>query len=289
MSEEINKTEDGYLRDLEKIPTVLSDKEQAVLEDVTGSKWSKYRGVTMAALGALPWVGSLFSMYSAYSEQKDQGHSSKLMYLWVREHEEKLKEIPITLDQIFARLDAFGGEIKTRIESQEYLTLVRSTFKIWDKAETLEKKEMLRKLITNAGGLQIAEDDLIRLFLEWLDNYHEFHFMVIREIYKNPNITRAQIWLGLKDDFPREDSAEAHLFKLLINDLSLGEVITQAKNVSPNGQYLKNRPQKRNPSPFHQTVFDDTKPYVLTSLGMKFVHYVMDDLAPQIENKGTSI
>jgi hypothetical protein len=28
--------------------------------------------------------------------------------------------------------------------------------------------------------------------------------------------------------------------------------------------------------------FDDTEPYVLTDLGAKFVHYVMEDVAPQL-------
>ncbi len=262
---------------------VLGEKEQAVLEEISGTKFGKYGKVTMAVLGGIPWIGTLINAYSTLADEESDERYKKLMYLWVREHEEKLKEVFEMLAQIFTRFESFGNSVTARIESVEYLTLVRTTFRIWDKAETLEKKEMLKKLVTNAGALEIAEDDLIRLFLEWIDKYHEFHFMVIREVYKTPNITRAQIWLGLRDDFPREDSADAHLYKLLINDLSLGEVIFQVKGVTPDGQYLKNRPQKRNPSQVHQTVFDDTKPYALTSLGMKFVHYVMDDLAPQLK------
>jgi hypothetical protein len=36
------------------------------------------------------------------------------------------------------------------------------------------------------------------------------------------------------------------------------------------------------PSRVMESSFEDTKPYVLTALGRQFVHYVMEDLAPQI-------
>jgi hypothetical protein len=31
-----------------------------------------------------------------------------------------------------------------------------------------------------------------------------------------------------------------------------------------------------------ESAFENTKPYVLTELGKKFVHYVMEDVVPQI-------
>lgn len=31
-----------------------------------------------------------------------------------------------------------------------------------------------------------------------------------------------------------------------------------------------------------ESSFEDSKPYVLTALGKQFVHYVMEDVAPQI-------
>ena len=69
---------------------------------------------------------------------------------------------------------------------------------------------------------------------------------------------------------------------MLINDLSQGEVIHQSKEVDTQGNYLKRKPQKRNPRRTLQSAFEDTKPYVLTPLGEQFVHYVMSDLAPQL-------
>lgn len=262
---------------------VMGTNEQAVLEAVFGGDFKKYARVAMAALSAIPWVGSVISAAAALSAENDQGETNKLLFLWVKEHEVKLKELGETLRDIFVRFESFGETINERITSKEYITLVRKTFRIWDQAETFEKKEMLKKLITNAAAISISQDDLVRMFLEWIDKYHEFHFAVIREVYKEPGITRFEIWDKVRGNLPRDDSAEAHLFKLLISDLNLGEVIHQSKDVDSNGSYMKRKPQKRNPGGTLQSAFEDTKPYVLTPLGAEFVHYVMSDLAPQIE------
>ena len=46
-----------------------------------------------------------------------------------------------------------------------------------------------------AGAITLAQDDLVRLFLEWIEKYHEFHFAVIQEIYKNQEL--AEVVFGL--------------------------------------------------------------------------------------------
>lgn len=272
----IKTAEDGVL---------MEKQEAAVFEAVFGGEWKKYARVTMAALGSIPWVGSIISAAATLSAENEQGNTNKLLFLWIQEHEVKLKQLGATLDSVFRRFESFGDRIKERIESEEYITLVRKTFKLWDESETLEKKEMLKKLIINAAGITISQDDLVRMFLEWIEKYHEFHFGVIAQIYKNPGITRGGIWRNIRGEEPRGDSSEAHLFKLLINDLSLGEVIHQPKDTNFHGDYLKRKPQKRNPTSTYQSAFEDTKPYTLTGLGSDFVHYVMEDLATQIEAK----
>jgi hypothetical protein len=266
---------------------VLNKNEQAVLEAITGGEFLKYTRVAMAAMGSIPWVGSILAAAATLSAENEQGDTNKLIYYWVREHEEKLKELGNTLGDMFERFESFGDRIKERIESKEYIDLVRKTFRIWDQAETLEKKEMLKKLIINASGISISQDDLVRMFLEWIDKYHEFHFAVVREVYKEPGLTRFEIWDRIRGNLPQDNSAEAHLFKLLISDLNLGEVIHQAKEVDGDGNYLKQRTVKRNPRRTLQSAFEDTKPYVLTPLGAEFVHYVMSDLAPQIEGQSS--
>jgi hypothetical protein len=264
-------------------PVVLSENEQAALEAITGGSWKKYTRVTMAALGGIPWVGSILSAAATLSAENEQGKTNQLMFLWVKEHEQKLKELAATLNNIFERFNSFGNEINARIESQEYLTLVRKTFRLWDQAETQEKKEMFKKLITNTGVITLSQDDLVRLFLEWIEKYHEFHFAVIREIYSNQGITRGGIWERSRGEEPREDSAEADLFKLLIRDLSTGSVIRQAAETDHMGRFVRKTPSRSGQrSTTKESAFEDTKPYVLTALGGQFVHYVMDDLAPQI-------
>jgi len=265
----------------EGVPVVLSVEEQAVLKRVSGSEWAKYARVAMAALSALPWVGSVISAAAELTSENTQESTDRAMYMWLKAHEEKLHEVLATLQDVFSRFESFGQGIEDRVNSEEYMSLVRKTFSQWDHAETSEKKDMLRKLITNAGGLNIAHDDLVRMFLDWIDDYHELHFAVIGEIYRNSGITRRQIWANIKGSFPREDSDEADLFKLLIRDLSTGGVIRQERHVDHSGQFVK-QPRGRGGgqgTAVLESAFEGTKGYELTALGSQFVHYVMTDLA----------
>lgn len=265
-------------------PVVLGQREQAALEAISAGPWKKYTRVAMAALGGIPWVGSILSATATLSAENEQGATNHIMFLWVQEHEQKFRELGTTLSSIFERFTSFGEEINARLESTEYLTLVRKTFRLWDQAETAEKREMLKKLITNSGVITLAQDDLVRLFLEWIEKYHEFHFLVMREIYKQPGISRGEIWQNIRGDYPREDSAEADLFRLLIRDLSTGAVIRQEKETDYNGNFMRKTPTRstRPRSTTTESSFEETKPYVLTELGSQFVHYVMDDVALQI-------
>src|SRR5208337_1055937 len=104
---------------------------------------------------------------------KDQTQVNDLHRAWLAEHEEKARQLLATLMEIFERLDNFGDEIQERIESPEFLALVRKCFRSWDEADTQEKRQMLKKLITNAAAIRLCPDDLIRLFILWIDQYHE--------------------------------------------------------------------------------------------------------------------
>ncbi len=263
----VSETKGVIRRDIE----ILSGNEREILERLLGSESLKYTRVSMAALSSLPWVGSVISAAAALSSENDQQDMNKFIYLWVKEHEEKLKQLSVDLNQIFGRFKEFGDRINKRIESEEYIALVKATFSKWDQAETLEKRNMLRKLITNAGGISIVQDDWVRFFLDWIEKYHEFHFQVISKIYNHPRITRGEIWQNLRGEIPEERSAEADLFRLLIRDLSTGGVIRQESTSKGKGK----------------SAFDRTDPYILTELGSQFVHYVMDDLSIQIEGEQT--
>ena len=168
------------------------------------------------------------------------------------------------------------------MESEEYLALVRKGFKEWDNAETFEKKEYLRKLLTNASTINLSTDDLIQLFIEWISRYHETHFMVIREIYKNRGITRGQIWDNLNGTLPAENSLEADLFKRLIRDLSMDGIIRQERPTDYAGNFIK-KSTRRSKSSTLKSAFDEIEPYELTELGQSFVHYTMEEVVIKIE------
>jgi hypothetical protein len=123
---------------------------------------------------------------------------------------------------------------------------------------------------------------VITLFLDWL--------AVSRQIYSNRGTTRYEIWDQVHGEFPREDAAEADLFRMLIRDLSTGGVIRQERETNQYGQFLrKSRPKSKNPpSTTMESAFEDTKPYVLTGLGEQFVHYTMNEVVTRIEPPAAS-
>jgi len=270
----------------------LTSTENTLIERLSGGRGKKYARFVVAALSSIPWIGGVIAAAASLSAEKDQARINDLQRLWLEEHKEKIKELSATFVEIFSRLDNFGAEVQERIESPAYLALVKKNFRSWDEADTQEKKQMLKKLITNAGAITLCPDDLIRLFISWIDQYHEAHFMVIKEVYKNPGTTRAHIWDKVHGQRPREDSSEADLFRYLIRDLSTGGVIRQKRDTDAHGSFIRKdtRGQSHeNPSRVMESAFENTKPYVLTELGKKFVHYVMEDVVPQLgDQKGST-
>lgn len=144
---------------------------------------------------------------------------------------------------------------------------------------------MIRNLLANAaGGEKLCSDDILRLFVEWIDRYSEGHFRVVRAIYNNAGITRQEIWHKIHGGRVREDSAEADLFKLFMHDLSIGHVIRQHREKDYHGNFLKApRTKSSGPTnPYVKSAFDDEKGHELTELGRWFVHYTMNEMVPRL-------
>lgn len=239
----------------------------------------------LAVLGSIPWVGGFLSAVASYKAEEASLKQNSLQTQWLEEHQEKLNLLRQTLEEIQGRFEKLGSSIDDRIQSEEYLTLVRKAFRTWDEADTEEKRRYTANIVTNSAGTRVCSDDVVRLFLDWLALYHEAHFAVIREIYKNPGDTRYEIWSEIYGATPREDSAEADLFKLLIRDLGTGGVIRQERDVNSLGQFVRKKPQRRRSGSVPTTLesaFEDTKPYVLTELGKQFVHYTMNEVVTRI-------
>jgi hypothetical protein len=238
----------------------------------------------LAALGSIPWVGGFIAAAVSLKTDESGIKQNNLQTQWLEEHTQKMSNLAGTLNDVAQRFDNLGEKIDERIQSDAYLDVVRKAFRTWDHADTDEKRHLVSNLVANAAGTRLSSDDILRLFIDWLDKYHEAHFAVIREIYNNPGVTRYDIWIALRDELVREDSAEADLYKMLIRDLSTGGVIRQARDTTEDGRFLKKQrpPHRGSPSPTMESAFEDTKPYVLSELGKQFVHYTMTEIVPRV-------
>jgi hypothetical protein len=262
---------------------------RAELEKAEPSKRSRVlEKFFLAALSVIPWVGGVLSVAETYRTEEGGVRLNKLQTQWLGEHQRKIELLRVTLQEITTRLSQLGDEIEERIQSDEYLALVRKAFRIWDESDTEEKRRLLSNVLTNAAGTKLCSDDVVRIFLDWIRMYNEVHFSVMREVYGNPGSTRYDIWVSLYGEAtPREDSSAADLFRYLIRELSTGGVIRQPRETNVAGQFMRKKPQRRN-GPVSSTMkstFEDTKPYVLTELGKEFVHYTMNEVVKRIANE----
>lgn len=196
---------------------------------------------------------------------------------------DELKEKQITMIEVVTRLDLHDEQIKQRIRSSEYQSLVRKCFREWSAAESESKRIFVRNILANAAASNLTSDDVVRMFLEWLKNFSDMHFEVIGAIYNRSGITRGGMWRQIGRGKAREDSAEADLFKLLIRDLSTGSIIRQHRSRDRFGNALpkpRSKPVKGGKAPV--SAFDEEEGYELTALGEQFVHYAMNDITPKI-------
>ena len=202
----------------------------------TGPKAVRY---ALACLGAVPGVGGAIAGIAGVWSEQEQEDFNRIFRAWLKLQEDEIREIGITIMEVMARVDQNDEDVRRRMESPEYLRLIKKCFRDWSAAESEEKRRLIRNLLSNAAATKICSDDIISMFITWIDLYSESHFAVIREVYKSPGTTRQQIWASIHGQAAREDSAEADLFKLLIHDLSTGHVIRQHHEKDYYGNFIK--------------------------------------------------
>jgi hypothetical protein len=248
------------------------------------------RGALEVASGAIPFAGGLLAAVASAWSEREQGRINKLLHEWIRMIHAEMKEKERTILEIMARVDMRDEKTAERVESEEYQSLLRKSFREWAGAESEEKRVLIRNLLANAATASLTNDDVVRLFLEWIKRYAELHFAIIATIYNNNGVTRRDVWERLGRDQVREDSADADLFKLIFRDFSTDGIIRRHRETDYAGNYLaKARPKaqpKRSGVPqtkVMKSAFDDGEQYELTALGQQFVHYTMTDLPPKIE------
>ncbi|MCH7888922.1 MAG: hypothetical protein IIA00_06550 [Proteobacteria bacterium] len=252
-----------------------------------GKKWGKYARGALQAAGVVPFAGGLFSAAAGRWSEHEQERVNEFLRGWLHMLRDELREKQRTMAEIVTRLDMHDERIAARVRSDEYQSLLKKAFRNWAGTESAKKQEFIRNILNNAAATDLTSDDVVSLFIDWLHTYSEFHFAVIADIYTNPGATREEIWRRLGKGSPREDSAEADLYKLLFRDLSTGGVIRQHRETDYAGNFITRQQPKgsrRRTSGREMTsAFDDEKQYELTALGQQFVHYAMQELTSKIE------
>jgi hypothetical protein len=253
-----------------------------------GGNWAKItRGALNITSGAIPFVGGALSATAAAWSEYEQDQVNTFLKYRQEMFEKELAEQLRTIHEITQRLDKIDLDVSERVKSSEFQNLVERCFRNWSNINTEAKISYIRNMLVNAASTSMSSDDVVRLFIDWVNQYSELHFQVIACIYKHLNgISRGRIWDELGKAKVREDSADADLYKLLIRDLSTGGIIRQYRQTDYNGDFIKvsaSKPKPRGSSRTMESAFDASKQYTLTELGKQFVHYAMIAISTKIE------
>ena len=249
------------------------------------------RGALQVVGGAVPFAGGILSAIAGAWSENEQEKVNRFFEHWVQMLQDELKEKEETIIEIMARLNLQDKAISERVESKEYQSLVKKTFREWSGAESEEKRVYIRNILANAAASQVSSDDVVRLYIDWINQYSEMHFQVIGAIYNSNGITRGEVWTKIGKGTAREDSADADLYKLLFRDLSTGGIIRQHRETDYYGNFIAKPPERRpagsGPKP-PVSAFDEKEGYDLTELGQQFIHYAMSDLPLRIKFDSTT-
>lgn len=170
-----------------------NDKDDPKLPD--DAKSAKIaRGALQVVGGAVPFAGGILSAIAGAWSESEQERVNRFIEHWVRMLQDEIKEKEQTILEIMARLDLQDEEIAKRVESKEFQSLLKKTFRDWAGAESEEKRVYIRNILSNAAAARFTSDDVVRLFIDWVDQYSEMHFQVIGAIYNSSGITRGSIW-----------------------------------------------------------------------------------------------
>ena len=116
----------------------LPDPEGEGIPEV-GNTGKVVRGALQVVSGAVPFVGGVLSAaVGAWSEQ-EQAKVNRFFEQWVKMLQDEIREKEATIIEIMARLDLQDERIAARIESREYQSLLKKTFREWSGAESEEK------------------------------------------------------------------------------------------------------------------------------------------------------
>lgn len=260
------------------------DKKDSSLPQ--GGKSAKISRAALQAFGGIiPVAGGILSAIAGAWSDAEQERVNRFLEHWMEMLRDELREKAETIVEILARLDLQDEKISERVESKNYQSLLKKAFRDWGASESEKKREYIRNILTNAAASSVSSDDVVRMYLDWIDSYSEMHFDVIAAVYNSAGITRGQIWEKIGRGRVQESSADADLYKLLIRDISTGGIIRQHRETDYYGNFVVKKVAKvvnTGRSKTMVSAFDNIEQYELTELGSQFVHYAMTDLPPKL-------
>jgi len=124
------------------------------------------RGALQITGGAIPLAGGVLSALAGFWSEGEQDRVNRFVEHWVRMLRDEMQEKEKTILEIMARLDLQDEEIAARVESKEYQSLLKKTFREWAGAESETKREYIRNILANAASSRVSSDDVVRLYRE---------------------------------------------------------------------------------------------------------------------------
>lgn len=214
-------------------------------------------------------------------QRSEKSDIVRLFAVWLKLQEEEVRSMGTMLSDVVLRLDLKSKKIRDRVESPEYLRLIKKSFRNWSTSMSELKQNLNKNLLANAASVRLSPDSILETFIDWVDHYSDEHFRVIQSLARSPiPITRKEIWSAIHKHIPPEDSADTDMYKLVIHDLTTGHIIRQVREKDYFGRFVKQTPSRRKQkielAPVMTSAFDDTKPYALTELGKQLVRYVFE-------------
>ena len=115
--------------------------EEEEMKPPEGGKAAKIsRGALQVIGGAVPFAGGVLSAIAGAWSEGEQEKVNRFFEHWVRMLQDELKEKQDTIIEIMARLDLQDEAISQRVESKEYQSLLKKTFREWSGAESEDKR-----------------------------------------------------------------------------------------------------------------------------------------------------
>src|SRR5258708_5148143 len=115
--------------------------------------------------GAIPFAGGLLSAAAGAWSEHEQEKVNKFFKEWLKMLEDEIREKERTILEIMARLNMHDEKTTKRLESKEYQSLLKKTFREWSGAESEEKRTYIRNILANAAATTMTSDEVVRLFI----------------------------------------------------------------------------------------------------------------------------